>query len=339
MYPWESAFTGQEVCPVSAATGQLEQHISGDIAFALRQYYLTTLNVTWLKNVGYPMVSMIANFWISRAVLSPKLNLYVIDGVIPPDEYAVNVNNSVYTNYVAKLSLEFADTAAQILGVQPDPEWAQYAANMYIPFNNVTQIHPEFDGYAGQTIKQADVVLLYYPLMMPMPTQVHYNDLVYYEARTDPNGPAMTYGMHAVSWLGLGNMANASALFTRSYANIQHPFNVWTETPTGGTTNFITGAGGFLQGVWAGYGGIRITEDGLLLNPVLPEGVNFFKLRQLQYIGSWLDIVLDSKLTITLQRQNQGAANLSVLDSQNNTHPLTLGTPLVLTPAPYRITQ
>lgn len=47
--------------------------------------------------------------------------------------------------------------------------------------------------YHGETIKQADVVLLPYPLLISMPTHVQYNDLVYYEARTDPNGPAMTY--------------------------------------------------------------------------------------------------------------------------------------------------
>jgi hypothetical protein len=39
------------------------------------------------------------------------------------------------------------------------------------------------------------VVLLPYPLLMPMTYQVHYNDLVYYEARTDPDGPAMTYAL------------------------------------------------------------------------------------------------------------------------------------------------
>ena len=70
----------------------------------------------------------------------------MIDGVIPPDEYAVNVNNSVYTNYVAKLSLEFATAAAQLVGETPDPTWIQVANSMYIPFDNATQIHPEFDG-------------------------------------------------------------------------------------------------------------------------------------------------------------------------------------------------
>lgn len=32
MFPWESAFTGEEVCPTWAATGLREIHISGDIA-------------------------------------------------------------------------------------------------------------------------------------------------------------------------------------------------------------------------------------------------------------------------------------------------------------------
>lgn len=39
--------------------------------------------------------------------------------------------------------------------------------------------------------------------------------------------------MHAVSWLSLGYKENATALFTRSYANSQKPFGVWTETPQG----------------------------------------------------------------------------------------------------------
>ena len=29
MFPWESGFTGAEVCPSWASTGQLEQHITG----------------------------------------------------------------------------------------------------------------------------------------------------------------------------------------------------------------------------------------------------------------------------------------------------------------------
>ena len=56
----------------------------------------------------------------------------------------------------------------------------------------------EYEGYSGAKIKQADVVLLGYPLMMNMSRAVRKADVEYYSPRTDPGGPAMTWGMHAV---------------------------------------------------------------------------------------------------------------------------------------------
>lgn len=46
MFPWESAATGSEVCPSWASTGQLEQHITGDIAVAAQQFWYATKNVS-----------------------------------------------------------------------------------------------------------------------------------------------------------------------------------------------------------------------------------------------------------------------------------------------------
>jgi trehalose/maltose hydrolase-like predicted phosphorylase len=54
------------------------------------------------------MLSGIADFWASRVEFDTDIEQYVINGVIPPDEYAVNVNNSVYTNVVASYSLSYA---------------------------------------------------------------------------------------------------------------------------------------------------------------------------------------------------------------------------------------
>ena len=94
MFPWESAFTGEEVCPLTAPTGQYEQHITGDIVFAVRQYYDLGgfQDAAWVKAVAWPIVNGSAVFWASRVALVD--GQYVIDGVIPPDEYAVGVNNS-----------------------------------------------------------------------------------------------------------------------------------------------------------------------------------------------------------------------------------------------------
>ena len=97
----------------------------------------------------------------------------------------------MYTNVVAKYALEFAVRLGTSLGVAVPPAWSVIAAHIKIPFDAVNQRHPEYDGYAGQTIKQADVVLLGFPLMWPMDDTVRRNDLVYYAERTDPNGPGM----------------------------------------------------------------------------------------------------------------------------------------------------
>ncbi len=47
MYPWESAFTGQEVCPITAETGQLEQHIS--LSLSLFCSYSSLVTDTFLE--------------------------------------------------------------------------------------------------------------------------------------------------------------------------------------------------------------------------------------------------------------------------------------------------
>ena len=44
--------------------------------------------------------------------------------------------------------------------------------------------------------------------------------------------------------MNVGNFTRSQPHFTRQLQNIKGPFRVWQETPNGGTTNFITGAGG-----------------------------------------------------------------------------------------------
>ena len=98
----------------------------------------------------------------------------------------------------------------------------------------------------------------------------------------------MTWGMQAIGYIELGEFALANSNFNRSFANIQQPFGVWSETPTGGTPNFITvscqfvflsssdpstlfggqGAGGFLQGIIFGWSGGRLNDTAFTLSPV-----------------------------------------------------------------------
>jgi len=238
------------------------------------------------------LASSIAEFWASRVQLDMATGEYVVNDIIPPDEYADHVNNSVFTNVVAQISFNFAIEVAGVLNQEYPQEWDKIATNIRIPFDDQLQIHPEYDGYVNNTIKQADVILLGFPLGFEMSPAVRQNDLDFYAKVTDPNGPAMTWGMAAVGYLEVGDLTNAAINFERSYANIKQPFNIWTETPTGGTVNFITGAGGFLQGVMFGYPGLRILADQLTFNPAVFAGVTEYTMRNLHYRGASLNIVV-----------------------------------------------
>jgi len=226
------------------------------------------------------------------------------------------------------MNLDFATEAAQLLGKAPNQAWAKTSSKIILLFDESKQYHPEYAGYNGQTIKQADIVLLGYPLGMNMNETIRANDLNYYAAKTDSDGPAMTWGMHAVGYLELGQYSNAASNFNRSFANAQQPYLVWTETPTGGTTNFITGAGGFLQAVLFGYPGLRLTVNGILINPYLIEKSTYFKARGLYYLGNKFDVSYDVKqVTIVVTSTISGAASLKINDGTKDTT-LTRGTPV-----------
>ena len=63
---------------------------------------------------------------------------------MPPDEYHWPVNDSVYTNYVAKISLQ---TVEKIPSASAKKNYKTIADNIYIPFNVTGQWHPEYDSY------------------------------------------------------------------------------------------------------------------------------------------------------------------------------------------------
>lgn len=159
--------------------------------------------------------------------------------------------------------------------------------------------------------------MLGFPLEVPFGNStpaVRANDLNYYATVTDGGGPAMTWGMFAVGYieLGAGYEALAAANFNRSYANAQPPFLVWTETPSGGTPNFLTGAGGFLQTAFFGYTGLRINDTALTLNPALPEVTSKIGLRGIAYLGNRVDLRYDgAALVVTVQLPGPSPAPLA----------------------------
>ncbi|KAL5008082.1 hypothetical protein ScPMuIL_013663 [Solemya velum] len=331
MYPWESAYTGLNVCP-STECAIYEQHITGDIAFAFKQYLMMTNDTSLMWGLGADLVISTADFWASRVEFNRSTNKYEINKVMPPDEYSSRVNNSVYTNTVARLNLELPEYALGLIGQRPPRTYKTIANNIYIPFNVSHNYHPEYDGYKeGMMVKQADVVLLGFPLTIPLSPQVRRNDLEIYEKVGDTGGPAMTWSMFAIGWLELGEVQAAEELFQKQFLNIQSPFNVWSEVAHGlGAVNFLTGMGGYLQSIVFGYGGFRIHEDRLDFNGKLPPQTTSFTVVNLDYLGGSMDFKFTTEeMTITLKRFSSRSFSIRI-KSSGRSHALTLHQPVTL---------
>lgn len=161
-------------------------------------------------------------------------------------------------------------------GERPDPRWAEIAAGLRIlRFPDGTT--REHAGYNGERIKQADANLLGYPLGIVADRTARLRDLVYYENRIDPqNGPAMSYSIFAVQYARLGMTGKATEMFRRCYRpNLRPPFGVFAETATSDNPYFMTGAGGLLQAVLFGFGGLEITDDGIVDKYTMPQRSRF----------------------------------------------------------------
>jgi len=271
MFPWESAGDGSEDTPVWALTGPFQHHISGCIAWAHWKYYQITGDQDWLKARGWPILEEVAKFWTSRVDrVSP--GQYNIDNVIGANEWEENIDNNAFTNGMAITVLRYATQAALTLGYTPDPDWNHVADNIPI-LKFADGVTRENSTYNGVEIKQADVNLLAYPLDIITDLNQIKRDLEYYTTRMSPNGPAMGNSVLAALYARLGEKDKTYEWFKKSYEpNKVPPFGVISETAGGTNPYFATGAGGMLQTVLAGIGGLKITDQGIIQsNGALPK--------------------------------------------------------------------
>ena len=174
-FPWESADTGEEVTPKEMGnlirgyrgrvwTGEEEHHIVADVAYVLDHYYLATGDDEFLTKYGVEIILETARFWVSRAEFDPQKQMYVINKVIGPDEYHEHVNNSVFTNFMARwninrafeyidqLKMSYLDVWRHLkdkLGLENDElrTWKDVADRLYIPYDERTGLYEEFEGY------------------------------------------------------------------------------------------------------------------------------------------------------------------------------------------------
>ncbi len=300
-YPWESAIAGTEQIPPPASVfteGLYEQHITADVGLAQWQYFLATGDKNWLARQGWPVLSQAADFWASRVDRDAD-GSYHIDGVTGPDEENPDVNDEAYTNVAAKTVLADAAEAAHVLGVRAPANWASMASGIVVPEDAETGIIPEFSGYDGGLVKQADVTMLEYPWDYHLPAGVAENDINYYAPRTDPNGPSMSDAVNSIATSALGTPGCASFVYTERSVKpfIRDVFDQFSETRSGGVLTFMTGIGGFLQEFIYGYSGMRLNARTVHLAPVLTSQLGGLVLHGLSWHGRRFTVAIGRKTT------------------------------------------
>ncbi len=271
MFPWESDDTGEEATPAWALTGTFEHHITADIGIAFWNYYRVTKDKKWLQERGYPLLKEVADYWVSRSTKNSD-GSYSIKNVVGANEFAPNVDDNAFTNGSAITCLRYASLAATKIGITPNKTWNDVADKIIIhKFKDGTT--KEHSKYSGDRIKQADVNLLSYPLDIITDKETILKDLKYYEPKLAEEGPAMAQSVFAVIYARLGDADNAFRLFKRSYEpNKRPPFGALAEAATSNNPYFATGAGGMLQTVIFGFGGLYLTDNGIIQkNPILPK--------------------------------------------------------------------
>ncbi len=139
-FAWESAETGDEVTPtwlphfedptrlVRIWTGDIELHISADIAYAARQYWRISGDDDFWRDFGAQMVLETALFW--GDCVQREGQRFVLRDVIGPDEYHDHVDNNIFTNTIARWHLQTALQTLAWLQERAPKKAAELAHNL-----------------------------------------------------------------------------------------------------------------------------------------------------------------------------------------------------------------
>jgi len=175
MFAWESAGTGDEVTPrwvpgpqgeeqVRIWCGDIELHITADVAYAAWCYWQATGDDDWMCDYGAEIILDTAVFWGSRAEWDANRGCYEIRDVIGPDEYHVHVDNNAFTNRMVQWHLETAlevlawlrrehsDRATALehqLDLTPDRlrHWADIIGGMLVLHDPESDLIEQFEGF------------------------------------------------------------------------------------------------------------------------------------------------------------------------------------------------
>ncbi len=297
---------------VEVHTQDFEHHITADVAFGISEYCRLTGDREFLLNCGSEIIIETARFWASR--VKKKEGAYHINGVIGPDEFHVNVDDNAFTNYMAIWNLNRAASLCGELKGDPCfqnlkrriklkseeiSNWQRIASLIVFPRSEKYGIITQFKNYLRKKdikiksydkyflpeapkyteleglektrfLKQADVVLLFCLFPDYFSEGEKKRNYDFYMKRT-LHKSSLSFSAHSLAAAKMGDMFRAFKFFWVA-ANLD------ILDIAGNTVDGIHAAnlGGVWQALVGGFGGVRVSPEGLSVSPRLPG--NFSKL-------------------------------------------------------------
>ena len=287
-----------------------EIHRNGAISHAIYNYVNYTGDEDYLQEYGLHVLYEIARFWASRVSFNPRKKKYMILGVTGPNEYENNVNNNWYTNTMAAFCLRYAaDTANMVrdinnkrfdeiaadVGISDDEinNFYHIAENMYYPYIDELDVFSQQDGFMDKElltvddllpsdrpinqnwswdrilrscfIKQADVIQAFYFFPFSYDTETKKRNFDFYEPMT-VHESSLSSCIYSIVATDIGYYDKAYELYLRASRLDIDNYNNDTEDGL-----HITSTAGSWLAIVHGFGGLRVRENMLHLNPVLPK--------------------------------------------------------------------
>ncbi|HEX4124201.1 MAG TPA: hypothetical protein VHY37_05685, partial [Tepidisphaeraceae bacterium] len=273
-FAWQSKRSGKPF------GGQFEdeRHITTDIAYAAWWYANAAADESFSRSEGKDLIVAAARNTAALITWNESAKRYDLRGVIPPDEHTFDhyigkpIDNSAMTNAYAKWILS---TAADLLPANESKEanqWRAIAERLFQPRDAKTGVIPEYEGYAGHPIKQADVAHIFFPLHEPVDPEVIRRSAYYYADRERETGLYLTHSpsVYAAALNKVGDVAGVRRFLELAGRNTVGPFEVPRESNYGGPP-VLTGAGSFLNLFVFGILGIDSFGATLAAHPTVPD--------------------------------------------------------------------
>jgi len=311
-FAWESAASGEDVTPrardrrgqlTPVLTGELEEHIVADVAWAAAHYADWTGDHAFVAGPGREMLVHTARWWAARIELDDDGAGHIC-GVIGPDEYHEHVDDNAYTNIMARWNLRRAAnaTADGTIDAHERHRWLDLADALTDGYDPTTGLYEQFAGFfaleplivaeiaprrpvaaelllgaarthAAQVVKQADVLMAHYVVPDEVAADSLEPNLDFYEPRT-AHGSTLSPGVHATLLARAGRLDQALQLL-RLTARID--LDDIGQTTAGGL--HLAAMGSLWRALAFGFGGLRPAEGSLVIDPIAVPGVAALELR------------------------------------------------------------